>query len=110
MNTIGVVPAGAWTAGIDQNGDTVHDTFVAERTGLLDLDGWHDMISGLRVIVLTSRCTPLPQRATEREKQLRRRYQLIATNTRHGQIAWLDARHRSHIHVENDVNRPRASA
>ena len=25
------------------------------------------------------------------------------TNTQVGQIAWLDARHRSHVHVENDV-------
>ena len=52
----------------------------------------------------TSRCTPrYRKRATEREKQLGRRYQLIATNTRVGQVAWLDARHRSHVHVENDV-------
>jgi hypothetical protein len=43
------------------------------------------------------------KRATEREKQLGRRYQLIAINTKVGQAAWLDARHRSHVHVENDV-------
>jgi hypothetical protein len=43
------------------------------------------------------------KRATDREKQLGRRYQLVAINTKVGQIAWLDARHRSHVHVENDV-------
>lgn len=37
------------------------------------------------------------KRATEPEKALGRRYQLIATNTKAGQIAWLDARHRSHV-------------
>jgi hypothetical protein len=47
-------------------------------------------------------------RATEREKKLGRRYQLIATNTKVGQIAWLDARHRSHVHVENNVTQVKA--
>ena len=43
------------------------------------------------------------KRATDREKQLGRRYQLIAINAKAGRLAWLDARHRSHVHVENDV-------
>jgi hypothetical protein len=37
MNAIGAPSAGAWTPGIDQNGDIVEDTFVADLTGLLDL-------------------------------------------------------------------------
>ena len=48
------------------------------------------------------------KRATEREKELGRRYQLIATSTPAGQVAWLDARHRSHVHVENDVKQAKA--
>ena len=48
------------------------------------------------------------KRATEREKQLGRRYQLIATHTKVGQIAWLDARHRCHVHVDNDVKQAKA--
>jgi len=48
------------------------------------------------------------KRATDRERQLGRRYQLIATNTRTGQFAWLDARHRSHVHIENDVKQAKA--
>jgi hypothetical protein len=48
------------------------------------------------------------KRATDREKALGRRYQLIATNTRIGQVSWLDARHRSHVHVENDVTQATA--
>ena len=39
MDAIARLSTGAWTAGIDQNGDVIEDTFVAEVTGLLDLDG-----------------------------------------------------------------------
>lgn len=31
-----------------------------------------------------------------------------ATNTKVGQITWLDGRHRSHVHVENDVKQAKA--
>jgi hypothetical protein len=69
MDAIQTLPAGAWTAGIDQNGDLVPDTFVADLTGLLDLGRWHDKISDLRII---GRDEPLHpryrKRATEREQ------------------------------------------
>ena len=104
MDAIERLSTGAWTAGIDQNGDLIDDTRVADLTGLLDLGGWHQKIPGLRVIVRDEPLHPrYRKRATEREKQLGRRYQLIAINTKVGQLAWLDARHRSHVHVENDV-------
>jgi Transposase DDE domain group 1 len=104
MTAIEQLPALAWTPGIDQTGDLVEDTFVAELTGLLDLNSWQQRIPGLRVIVRNEPLRPrYRKRATDREKQLGRRFQLIATNTAGGQIAWLDARHRSHVHVENDV-------
>jgi hypothetical protein len=104
MDAIQTLTTGAWTPGIDQNGDIVDDTFVADLTGLLDLGRWHDKIPDLRIIVRDEPLHPrYRKRATEREKKLGRRYQLIAINTKVGQIAWLDARHRSHVHVENDV-------
>jgi hypothetical protein len=104
MDAIALLPQGAWTGGIDQNGNLVEDTFVADLTGLLDLGRWHAEIPDLRIIVRDEPLHPrYRKRATEREKQLGRRYQLIAINTRVGQIAWLDARHRSHVHVENNV-------
>ena len=91
MDAIARLPKRAWTAGIDQNGDILDDTFVADLTGLLDLDAWTARISGLRI----GREEPLHpryrKRATEREKQLGKRYQLVATSTRAGQLAWLDA-------------------
>lgn len=109
MDAIGRLPTDAWTAGIDQNGDLVADTFVAELTGLLDLRTWHEKIPGLRITVRDEPLHPrYHKRATDREKQLGRRYQLVATNTRVGQIAWLDARHRSHVHVEKDVKQAKA--
>ncbi|MGA8520513.1 MAG: transposase [Pseudonocardiaceae bacterium] len=103
-DAIATLPADAWTAGIDQNGDLVEDTFVADLTALLDLGRWHDKIPNPRIIVRDEPLHPrYRKRATEREKQLGRRYPLIAINTPVGQIAWLDARHRCHVHVENDV-------
>ena len=109
IDAIQRLPKGAWTAGIDQNGDLVDDTFVADLTGLLDLGRWHTKIPDLRVIVRDEPLHPrYRKRATEREKQLGRRYQLIAINTKIGQTAWLDARHRSHVHVENDVKQAKA--
>ncbi len=104
MDAIERLPGAAWTGGIGQDGEPADDTFVADLTGLLDLGAWQEKIPGLRILVRDEPLHPrYRKRATEREKELGRRYQLIATNTRHGQISWLDARHRSHVHVENNV-------
>ena len=87
----------------------VADTFVADITGLLDLQEWTGKTPGLRIILRDEPLHPRDrQRAIQREKRLGRRYQLIATNTRAGQIAWLDARHRSHVDAENDVKQAKA--
>jgi hypothetical protein len=48
------------------------------------------------------------KRDGDREKARGRRYQLIAVNATLGQVAWLDARHRSHVHVEADVTQAKA--
>lgn len=106
IDAIGRVPQHAWQPGIDQDGNLSADTFVAEITGLLDTSGW---TPGIRVIARDEPLHPrYVKRASDREKKLGRRYQLIATNTAGGQIAWLDARHRSHVHVENDVKQVKA--
>jgi Transposase DDE domain group 1 len=109
IEAIGRVPARARQPAIGQDGDVLEDTFVADITGLLDLQEWTGKIPGLRIILRDEPLHPrYRKRATEREKKLGRRYQLIATNTAAGQIAWLDARHRSHAHVENDVKQAKA--
>jgi hypothetical protein len=97
IDAIDRLPKHAWTPGIDQDGEIVADTYVAELTGLLDLSAWRQKIPGLRIIVRDEALHPkYMKRASEREKQRGRRYQLIAVNAKIGQIAWLDARHRSH--------------
>ena len=74
-----------------------------------DLREWTGKIPGLRIILRDEPLHPrYRQRATGREQKLGRRYQLIATNTAAGQVARLDARHRSHVHVENDVKQAKA--
>ena len=109
IEAIGRVPARARQPAISQDGDVLDDTFVTDITGLLDLQEWTGNIPGLRIILRDEPLHPrYRKRATEREKELGRRYQLIATNTAAGQIAWLDARHRSHVHVENDVKQAKA--
>jgi hypothetical protein len=40
IDAIDKVPKNAWTPGIDQNGDIVDDTFVADVSALLDLSRW----------------------------------------------------------------------
>ncbi|MGH3826935.1 MAG: hypothetical protein ACRDQX_07150 [Pseudonocardiaceae bacterium] len=94
----------AWLRYLALDGDLAADTVVADLTGPLELGSWHHKIPGPRIIVRDE--PPHPRyhtRATEREKQLGRRYQLIAINTTVGQLNWLDARHRSHAHGNNDV-------
>jgi Transposase DDE domain group 1 len=109
MAAIAKLPAAAWTPAIDQSGDVVENAYVAELTGLLDLSAWTEKIPGLRILVRDEPLHPkYLARATDQEKQLGRRYQLIAINAKTGQLAWLDARHRSHVHVENDVKQGKA--
>jgi hypothetical protein len=106
IDAIGRVPTHAWQPGIDQDGNPVADTWVSDITALLDVSGW---TQGLRIIARDKPLHPrYYKRASEREKRLGRRYQLIATNTQTGQIAWLDARHRSHVHVESKIKQSKA--
>lgn len=109
MDAIARIPGEAWAPGTDQDGEILEDTRVAELTGPLDLGAWTEKIPGLRILAreepLHPRCL---KRASEREVKLGKRCQLIAANTRQGQLAWLDARHRSHVHVENYVKQAKA--
>jgi Transposase DDE domain group 1 len=109
IDAIDKVPKNAWTPGIDQDGDIVDDTFVADVSALLDLSRWAQQIPGLRILVRNEPLHPrYRKRASDLEKTRGRRYQLIATNTRVGQISWLDARHRSHVHVESNIKQAKA--
>jgi hypothetical protein len=99
--TLGKISATAWSAAIDSDGEPRADARVADITGLLELSDWPE---GTRVIIRDEPLHPRYRKdASELEKNLGRRFQLIATNTRAGQICWLDARHRAHAHVENCI-------
>jgi hypothetical protein len=109
IDAIDAAPEQVWHPGIDQDGTLLTDTRVADITGLLDLTEWHEQIPNLRVIARDEPLHPkYTKRASEREKARGRRYQLIAVNAVTGQVAWLDARHRSHVHVEDDIKQTKA--
>ena len=109
IDAIDATPKAVWQNAIDQDGTLLEDTWVADITGLLDLTEWTEKIPNLRIIARDEPLHPkYTKRANEREKIRGRRYQLIAVNTATGQVAWLDARHRSHVHVEDDVKQAKA--
>jgi hypothetical protein len=109
IDAIDRAPKALWQNGIDQDGTLLKDTWVADITGLLDLSEWTEKIPGLRIIARDEPLHPkYTKRASDREKTRGRRYQLIAVNAVTGQVAWLDARHRSHVHVEDDVKQAKA--
>jgi len=88
MDAIAQVPPGARAPAIDQDGQvlTRHVPGGPDRAvgpGWLDLGGWTAKIPGLRILMRDEPPRPrYRKRATEREKLLGRRFQLIATNTR----------------------------
>jgi len=73
-----------------------------EVTGLLDLSKWTTDCPGMRVII--RRELPHPG-ATLDAFEIRDgyRYQAFTTNTRRGQLAFLEARHRAHARVEDRI-------
>ena len=78
IDAIAELPDQAWTPAIEQNGEPVENAFVADLTGLLDLKAWQQKIPGLRVLVRDEPLHPRYRtRATDREKALGRRFQLI---------------------------------
>lgn len=93
------LPEPAWTPAITADGEVREHADVAEITGLLDLSRWPD---GMRVIVRREHPHPGAQLSLF-EAQDGYRYQAFATNTRVGQFAFLEARHRAHARVEDRI-------
>jgi hypothetical protein len=95
---IGTVPAGAWTPAYDGDGQVRDGAWVADITGLLDLDGWP---AGMRVIVRKERPHPGAQlRFTDIDGH---RFTAFATGTRRGQLADLELRHRRRARCEDRI-------
>ncbi|GGM68116.1 IS1380 family transposase [Micromonospora sonchi] len=111
---IAALPVTAWTDGLQQDGTATDQAQVAELTGLNQRVG--NWISGLRLIV--RRTKPAARHAkklTDLEKRTGWRYAIVATNIHriHGvpgshHPQWLDALHRSHAGVEDQVRTGKA--
>ena len=100
---------GVWQAAVDADGTARENAQVAEITGLLgDLATWP---KGHRVLVRREPLHPRYARdASAYEKQYNVRLQAFATNSRSGQAAWLDCRHRSHARVETKIRDSKAES
>lgn len=96
--TIRALPQAAWTPAYDPDGVQRDGAWVAEATGLLDLAGWPP---GMRVIVRAERPHPGAQlRFTDLDGN---RLTAFATNTRGGQLANLELRHRRRARCEDRI-------
>jgi hypothetical protein len=108
-DAIEALPETAWTIAIDTDGEPrrIDDTglpvaSVAELSGLLPgltAAGWPE---GMRVLVRRERPHP-GATLSLMEAHDGWRYQCVATDTPTGQLAFLEARHRAHAHVEDRV-------
>jgi hypothetical protein len=81
------IPEPVWTPAITTDGEIREGAEVAEVTGLVDLRHWP---AGMRVIVRRERPHPRAQLSLLEEAD-GWRYQAFATNTRVGQLAFLEA-------------------
>ncbi|HEU5485377.1 MAG TPA: IS1380 family transposase [Microlunatus sp.] len=108
-DAVAMLPETVWGTAVDATGQPrpVDQTglpvaSVAELTGLLPgltAAGWPE---GMRVLVRRERPHPGAQISLF-EAHDGWRYQCVATDTDHGQLAFLEARHRAHAHVEDRV-------
>jgi hypothetical protein len=96
---IAALPESAWTAAIDGEGqprDPNEQAAVAELTGMLATGALDAYPIGMRIIARRERPHPGAQLDLIEEHD-GWRYTCFATDTGHGQHAWLDARHRAHV-------------
>ena len=97
-DAITALPAHAWSAAVDADGQPRDGAWVAELTDHLDLTGWP---TGVRVIARKERPHPGAQlRLTDVDGN---RVTCFATNTPGGDIAALEARHRQRARVEDRI-------
>jgi hypothetical protein len=103
---IGQTPANAWEPALDPSGKAREDAQVAELTGLLRESAGGDRLGGwpadMRILVRREKIEDGTQLSLF-EQHNGYRYQVIATNTRGGQLQRLEARHRVHARVEGFI-------
>jgi Transposase DDE domain group 1 len=92
------VPDAAWTPAYDSDSEVRDGAWVAEITGMLDLSSWP---KGMRVIVRKERPHPGAQlRFTDIDGH---RFTALATDTKGGQLADLELRHRRRARCEDRI-------
>jgi hypothetical protein len=92
------VPARAWTPACDAGGEVRPGAWAAEITGMLDLPAWP---KGMRVIVRKERPHPGAQlRFTDIDGH---RFTCFATDTKGGQLADLELRHRRRARCKDRI-------
>jgi len=92
------IPASVWAPAYDADREARDEAWVAELTGLLELTGWPE---GMRVIARKERPHPGAQlRITDTDGM---RVTAFATNTRRGQLADLELRHRRRARAEDRI-------
>jgi Transposase DDE domain group 1 len=92
------LPDRIWEPAYDAGGQARPGAWVAELTGLLNLAAWPE---GMRVIVRKERPHPGAQlRFTDIDGH---RFTCFATNTRRGQLADLELRHRQRVRCEDRI-------
>ena len=92
------IPASGWTPAYDSERQIRDGAWVADITGMLDLSGWP---KGMRVIVRKERPHPGAQlRFTDLDGH---RFTCFATDTKQGQLADLELRHRRGARCEDRI-------
>jgi DDE family transposase len=99
---ITLVPKRVWADAVDADGGHRDGAGLAEITGLLPTQALEAYPAGTRVIVRRERPHPGAQLDVFEERD-GWRYTAFATDTRVGQLAFLDARHRAHARVEDRI-------
>lgn len=98
QDAILTVPERAWQPAYDADGEVRPGAWVAELTDLVDLSSWP---AGMRLIVRRERPHPGAQlRFTDIDGH---RFTCFATNTRTGQLADLELRHRRRARCEDRI-------
>ena len=92
------IPKSAWAPAYNADGDPREGADVAEITDLLDLSGWPE---GMRVIMRRER--PHPGARLRFDDVDGYRLTAFATNTRTGQLADLEVRHRLRARCEDRI-------
>lgn len=95
---LAAIPATAWEPAYDADGQPRPGAFVTELTDVFDLSGWPP---GMRLIVRKERPHPGAQlRITDLDGM---RITAFVTNTRRGQLADLELRHRRRARAEDRI-------